>query len=96
VIIYKGRKMNKKMLAVNDVAKILNCARRTIFRFISLQKMPAPLHISNTSMWPAKDIARWIEVGCPSQKTWEVIQGLEEKLKAAKAKAKTKVKKLKK
>jgi predicted DNA-binding transcriptional regulator AlpA len=80
---------SKNWLGVNDVAKILNCSKRTVFRFAAMQKMPEPMQVSGASHWPAKDIGQWIQVGCPSRKTWDVIKQLEKKLKEAKATAKT-------
>jgi predicted DNA-binding transcriptional regulator AlpA len=85
---------HKRLVTINEVAKILKCSRRTIFRFNVQQKTPPPLSIDGITMWPAKDIEQWIEIGYPSRKTWNVVKKLEEKLRAANAKKPQKKKRL--
>jgi predicted DNA-binding transcriptional regulator AlpA len=84
----------KRLLTINDLAKILKCSRRTIFRLNVQQKTPPPLDINGLSMWPAKEIKRWVAIGCPSRKAWKVVKQLEEKLRAAKAKQSQKKKRV--
>lgn len=85
---------HKKLLTVSELAKFRKCSTRTIFRFIVQQKLPEPIYIDGISLWPTKEIERWVEVGCPSRKTWNVVKQLEEQLRAAKANKPQKKKKL--
>ena len=53
------------MLTVNQVAKMLNCSTRTIYRLTDLGRMPRPVKLNSLVRWPRDVIERWVAAGCP-------------------------------
>jgi excisionase family DNA binding protein len=53
-----------RLLDVKEVAGILNCSTRHVYRLTDGGKMPRPLHIGNLVRWPQKTINDWIDAGC--------------------------------
>jgi len=56
----------KPMLTVHDVARMLNCSARTVYRLTDSGKMPRPVKLGALVRWPKAVIERWIADGCPS------------------------------
>jgi excisionase family DNA binding protein len=53
------------MLTVHDVARMLNCSTRTIYRLCDSGRMPRPVKLNALVRWPREVIERWIAGGCP-------------------------------
>jgi excisionase family DNA binding protein len=53
------------MLTVHDVAGMLNCSTRTVYRLIDSGRMPRPVRLGALVRWPRADIESWIALGCP-------------------------------
>jgi len=58
-----------KMLTVHDVARMLNCSARTVYRLTDSGRMPRPVKLGVLVRWPRDVIERWITEGCPSIRT---------------------------
>jgi excisionase family DNA binding protein len=54
------------LMAVDDVAAMLNCSTRTVWRFSDAGKMPRPLRIGGIRRWRKKDVESWLDAGCPA------------------------------
>lgn len=54
------------MLSVGDVAKMLKCSDRTVYRLSDAAKMPGPVRIGSLVRWSRAAIEAWIAEGCPS------------------------------
>jgi excisionase family DNA binding protein len=54
------------MLDVDEVAELLNCSSRHVYRQVDGGKMPAPAKIGGINRWPVKTIEDWIAAGCPA------------------------------
>ena len=48
-------------LTINDLIKILNLSRATIYRKIKSREFPAPLKQGKFSYWKIDDIEEWIK-----------------------------------
>ncbi len=69
----------RSMIAVNDeepmlltalqVANWLNLSVRTLWRTLSRGWMPEPVRMGGIVRWRRKDIAEWVELGCPKSKS---------------------------
>jgi len=59
----------RAMLTVHDVAQMLNCSARTIYRLADAGKLPRPVKLNALVRWPRETIERWIAEGCPSIRT---------------------------
>ena len=54
------------MLTVHQVAQMLNCSARTIYRLTDSGRMPRPVKLNALVRWPKAVVERWIADGCPN------------------------------
>lgn len=52
---------------VQGVAHLLQCSTKTIRRLSDSGRMPRPVRIGRLLRWRRRDIAEWLEAGCPRQ-----------------------------
>ncbi|MBC8255049.1 MAG: helix-turn-helix domain-containing protein [Ardenticatenia bacterium] len=62
------------MLRVDQVARMLCCSPRTIYRLTDAGKMPKPVRLGALVRWPRETIETWITLGCPQARNMEVTQ----------------------
>ena len=55
-----------QLLDVRQVAAILNCSTRTVYRLADASKIPRPVRIGGLVRWPQNAISDWIAGGCQS------------------------------
>jgi excisionase family DNA binding protein len=53
------------MLDVADVAEMLRCSRRHVYRMSDAGRMPAPIKLGALVRWDRDVLMRWIADGCP-------------------------------
>jgi len=53
------------LLDVNDVATMLRCSPRTIYRLSDSRLMPPPVRLLSLVRWRKSEIEAWIADGCP-------------------------------
>ena len=53
------------LLRVGQVARLLNCSAKQVFRMAEARRMPAPVRLGGMVRWPRAAIMRWISEGCP-------------------------------
>jgi excisionase family DNA binding protein len=53
------------MLTVHDVARMLNCSARTVYRLTDAGKMPRPVKLGALVRWPREVVEQWIAAKCP-------------------------------
>jgi excisionase family DNA binding protein len=56
------------MLTIDQVARLLNCSTRTVYRLNDAGKMPRPLRLGALVRWNRSEIEQWIADGCPAVK----------------------------
>jgi excisionase family DNA binding protein len=56
------------MLTVQDVAKLLNCSTRTVYRLADSGRMPRPVKLGALVRWSKAVVGQWIAAGCPDQR----------------------------
>lgn len=54
------------LIGIADVARLLNCSRRHVYRLVEDQRMPAPVKVGRLNRWSRQSVERWISDGCPS------------------------------
>jgi len=54
------------LLAVSDVAHILNCSPRHIYRMAGSGRMPKPVKLGALVRWNRREVVEWLSLGCPS------------------------------
>jgi len=57
------------MLTVHQIARMLNCSTRTVYRLTDSGKMPQPVWLGRLVRWTRQVIELWISEGCPSLQT---------------------------
>lgn len=53
------------LLSVHDLATMLNCSVRHIYRLVDTQRIPQPVKLGALLRWVKADIDQWIANGCP-------------------------------
>ncbi len=54
------------LIDVNDVAALLKCSARHIWRLADAGKMPRPYKIGALCRWDRSSIEQWVADGCPN------------------------------
>lgn len=62
-----------ELLNVREVAEILHCSSRHVFRLSENEKMPQPIKLGALVRWRRDEIEAWIADGCPSCETAEMV-----------------------
>jgi len=57
--------MDSAMLTVHDVARMLNCSARTVYRLADSGRIPRPVKLGALVRWPREVVEQWIADGCP-------------------------------
>jgi excisionase family DNA binding protein len=57
------------MLTVADVAEMLQCSVRSVYRLVDAGKMPPPVKLGKMIRWPCGRIRDWIDSGCPQDES---------------------------
>ncbi len=54
------------LLDVQQVAAILSCSPRSVYRMSDSGAMPRPRHLNALVRWSKVEIENWVKAGCPS------------------------------
>ena len=63
------------MLTVQDVAELLKCSTRHVYRLADSGRMPRPIKLGALVRWPREQLESWIAHGCPSSASRTVPEG---------------------
>jgi excisionase family DNA binding protein len=63
-----GQNDPAQLLTTEQVAKLLGCSPRTVYRLADGAKLPRPRKLGSMVRWPRGEIVAWIEAGCPRQR----------------------------
>jgi len=61
------------MLTVHDVAGMLSCSARTVYRLTDSGRMPRPVKLGALIRWPREAVTSWITQGCPRAEEFETV-----------------------
>ncbi len=61
------------LLNVQNVARMLDCSARTVYRLTDSGRMPRPVKLGAMVRWPREVVEAWIGEGCPKAEEMEVI-----------------------
>lgn len=53
------------LLGVREVAAILNCSVRHVFRLTENQRIPPPVRLGALTRWSRRELETWLDSGCP-------------------------------
>jgi len=54
------------LLTVHEVAGLLHCSARTVYRLADGGRMPRPVRLGALVRWHRATINEWIDAGCPA------------------------------
>lgn len=57
--------LDRRLLAVDDVAAMLGVSGRHVYRLSDAGRMPRPVKLGGAVRWDRLAIADWIAAGCP-------------------------------
>ncbi|MBI1367094.1 MAG: helix-turn-helix domain-containing protein [Planctomycetes bacterium] len=55
------------MLTAADVAAMLACSTKTVYRMVDRGAIPRPVRLGGMLRWHRAQLDRWIAEGCPSR-----------------------------
>ncbi len=70
-------KQNTQLLTAKTLGQMLILSKRQIFRLNSCGKIPAPIRIGGSVRWAESTISKWLDLGAPDRKTFEVMTRVE-------------------
>ena len=53
------------LLDVQQVAELLNCSARHVYRLTDAGRLPRPVRLGSLVRWSRSAIEQWISKGCP-------------------------------
>jgi excisionase family DNA binding protein len=56
------------LINAEELARLINVSKRTLWRLRSAGDLPAPVRLGSTVRWRLDEIRAWIGQGCPSCK----------------------------
>ena len=68
-----------KLIDVRNVAELLGCSIRHVYRLSDAGRMPAPVKLGSLIRWPRIAIEDWIAAGCPSSRRLNALRTSEQK-----------------
>ena len=68
-----------KLIDVRNVAELLGCSIRHVYRLSDAGRMPAPVKLGTLIRWSRIAIEDWIAAGCPSSRRLNPLRTSEQK-----------------
>lgn len=59
------RQPHAELLDARQVARLLNCSVRHVYRLSDAGRMPRPLKLGSLVRWRNSELADWVKAGCP-------------------------------
>ena len=53
------------LISIHDVAKMLNCSPRHVYRLVDTRRIPQPVKLGALLRWVRSDVDQWVTNGCP-------------------------------
>jgi len=58
------------MMTVQDLAKLLCCSPRTVYRLADSGRVPPPARLGALVRWNPATVQAWMAAGCPAARTF--------------------------
>lgn len=68
--------MQSELLTVRDLSAELKVSSRQCWKLLSSGRLPLPVRLGRSVRWRSADIARFVELGCPSRDVFETAKKL--------------------
>lgn len=57
-----------------DAAALVGLSEASWWRMNSGAKIPAPVKLNGSTVWPVAELRAWIAAGAPDRRTWEALK----------------------
>ncbi len=57
--------LTQGMMDVKEMARFLHISIVTLYKLISLGRVPAPVKLGRRTLWPVENVKAWVAEGCP-------------------------------
>ena len=61
-----GNPTSCQLIGVNEVAEMLGCSARSVYRLADAGRIPPPVKLNSLVRWSRTAVDDWIRGGCPS------------------------------
>ena len=68
-----GKEHLPQFLTARDIARLLKCSVRTVYRLTDSGRMPRPVKLGAMVRWPREVIESWVAIGCPKAEGMEAV-----------------------
>ena len=58
------KQIAEKLLSASGVGQILNCSKRSVYRYAYSARIPAPVRLSGSTKWKSSDISLFLDCDC--------------------------------
>jgi excisionase family DNA binding protein len=58
------------LLDVRQVAMLLHCSPRHVYRLADAGRMPRPRRLASLVRWSRAEVEQWVDAGCPPVRTF--------------------------
>ena len=59
------------LVDAREAGSLVGIDERTWRRLDARGQVPAPIKVGKSARWPLRELAKWIQAGCPNRETWE-------------------------
>jgi excisionase family DNA binding protein len=56
------------MLTIQDLADLLRCSPRTVYRLADIGRIPPPCRLGTLVRWSRGAVQAWFDAGCPTER----------------------------
>jgi excisionase family DNA binding protein len=69
-----GEVTDKLLLSAGEAAGLLSVSRSHFLGLHSAGKIPLPRRLGGSVRWSTRELAEWIDAGCPARDQWERVK----------------------
>ncbi len=62
------------LIDIHALAALLDRSEASLERDRAAGRLPAPVWLGGSRKWRRKEIAEWVDCGCPTQAEWEDLR----------------------
>lgn len=59
------------LLKPGAAARLLGISRTKFYRWSAVGRLPLPVKIDGAAHWRSRELAAWVEAGCPERAVWQ-------------------------
>jgi len=64
------------LVGAPEAARLSGISEPTWWRLHSAARVPAPVKLGGRTLWRSEELRRWVAVGCPARREWELLEAV--------------------